>query len=200
MTLAILLAAGRGARLGRPKAALELAGRTALERCVAALREGGADEVRAVVAAGDEAALAAAGRSGAVVVYNRDPSRGQTSSLKAGLAAGPLPSAPWLLHTVDHPLLRADDVAAVLAECAPPHAIALPVVGGRRGHPVAFAPTVAAELATLGDDQPAHEVVRRDPGRVKLVERSNSWLVHDLDTPEDLAAVLEELARREARG
>ena len=197
MTLAILLAAGRGARLGRPKAALELAGRTALERCVAELRAGGADEVRAVVAAGDEAALAAAGRSGATVVYNRDPSRGQSSSLKAGLASGSPPSAPWLLHTVDHPLLRADDVAAVVAGCTPPFAIAVPVVGGRRGHPVAFAPQVAAELAALGDDQPAHAVVRRDPGRVHLVERSNPWLVADLDTPQDLAAVLEELARRD---
>jgi len=200
MTLAILLAAGRGARLGQPKAALELCGRTALERCVTELREGGADEVRVVVAAGDEAALAVAGRAGAVVVYNREPSRGQTSSLRAGLAAGPPPSAPWLLHTVDHPLLRAEDVAAVLAGCAPPFAIAVPVVGGRRGHPVAFAPSVAAELAALGDDQPAHDVVRRDPHRVHLVPRSNPWLVADLDTPQDLAAVLEELARREGRG
>jgi CTP:molybdopterin cytidylyltransferase MocA len=40
MTLAILLAAGRGARLGTPKALLDLAGRSALERCLDALRGG----------------------------------------------------------------------------------------------------------------------------------------------------------------
>lgn len=197
MTLAILLAAGRGSRLGTAKAALELGGRTALERCVAALRAGGASEVRAVLAAGDAAALAAAGRSGARVVLNRDPARGQTSSLKAGLASGPAPDQPWLLHTVDHPLLLAEDVAALLAAFAPPHAIAVPVVGGRRGHPVLFLPQLATEFLALGDEQPAHSVVRRDPSRVLGIERSNPWLVADLDTPADLAAVLVELARRE---
>ena len=197
MTLAILLAAGRGSRLGQPKAALDLAGLTALERCAAALRQGGADELRVVLAAGDEQGLAAAGRAGASPVFNRDPARGQTSSLKAGLAAGPLPRSTWLLHTVDHPLVRSEDVSALLAACAPPHAIAVPVVGGRRGHPVAFAPEVAAEFTALEDDQPAHEVVRRYPARVRRVERENPWLVADLDTPEDLAAVLAELARRD---
>jgi CTP:molybdopterin cytidylyltransferase MocA len=198
MTLAILLAAGRGSRLGTPKAALTLGGRTALERCVAALRAGGAGEVRAVVAAGDAAALAAAGRSVASVVFNRDPSRGQTSSLQAGLAAGPPPREPWLLHTVDHPLLLAEDVAALLAALSPPHAIAVPVVAGRRGHPVLCTPPLAAEFMALRDGQPAHDVVRSDPSRVLLVERSNPWLVADLDTPEDLALLLAELARREA--
>jgi len=197
MTLAILLAAGRGSRLGTPKAALDLRGRTALERCVAALRAGGANEVRAVLAAGDASGLAAAGRSGAVPVFNRDPARGQTSSLKAGLASGPAPVEPWLLHTVDYPLLLAEDVAALLAALAPPHAIAVPVVGGRRGHPVLFLPELANEFLALDDHEPAHGVVRRDPSRVLGVERSNPWLVADLDTPADLAAVLAELARRE---
>jgi molybdenum cofactor cytidylyltransferase len=151
------------------------------------------------VAAGDEAALAAAGRSGARVVLNRDPARGQTASLKAGLASGPAPSAPWLLHTVDHPLLLPEDVAALLAAFAAPHAIVLPVVGGRRGHPVLCGPPIAAEFLALGDEQPAHHVVRRDPARVLGIERSNPWLVADLDTPADLAAVRAELARREPK-
>lgn len=197
MTLAILLAAGRGARLGTPKAALDLGGRTALEHCVAALRGGGASEVRAVLAAGDAPALAAAGRCGARPVFNRDPSRGQTSSLQAGLAAGPPPTQPWLLHTVDHPLAQAQDVAALLAAWGPTHAIVVPLVAGRRGHPVLFAPALADEFAALGDDQPAHFVVRRDPSRVLGIERSNRWLVDDLDTPDDLASVLRELARRD---
>jgi len=197
--LAIVLAAGSGKRLGAPKAALDLLGRTALERCVEALRAGGAGTVRAVLAAGDEAGLAAAGRAGAMPVFNREPERGQTSSLKAGLRAGPAPASPWLLHTVDHPLLQADDVAALLAACVGPAAIAVPVVGGRRGHPVAFCPRVVPELVALGDDEPVHGVVRRDPSRVACVERANPWLAADLDTPEDLAAVLAELRRREAR-
>jgi CTP:molybdopterin cytidylyltransferase MocA len=62
---------------------------------------------------------------------------------------------------------------------------------------VLFAPELAAEFAALDDGQPAHAVVRRDPSRVRPVERGNRWLVADLDTPADLHAVLAELARRE---
>ncbi|HEX8006671.1 MAG TPA: NTP transferase domain-containing protein, partial [Trebonia sp.] len=47
----ILLAAGEGSRLGRPKALVELGGQTLAERGVTMLREGGADPVLVVTGA-----------------------------------------------------------------------------------------------------------------------------------------------------
>lgn len=197
MTHAILLAAGAGARMGAPKALLDLGGCSAAARCAQALLDGGCDGLLVVLSAASEAAratLPAAARA----VHNPHPASGQTGSLKLALAAVP-PGQDFLLHTVDHPLADADDVRALreaLARAAPPVRIVLPQVGGRRGHPAACHAGLAAEFLALGDDEPAHLVMRRDPARVLLLPRANEWLVRDLDTPADLAAARRALAAR----
>lgn len=197
--LAILLAAGRGRRIGTPKALLDLGGRPAVLRCVDLLRAGGATSLLVVTGAG-----AAAERIEALlprdveVIRNPEPERGQTSSLKLALA-GRVPE-DVLLHTVDHPLVHPDDVRALLAAWrAAPAGIAIvaPSVEGRRGHPTLYSAAAAAEFCALDDDQPAHAVVRREPARVMHVARSDPWIVLDIDTPEDLSAARRALAGRE---
>jgi nicotine blue oxidoreductase len=197
MPHAILLAAGAGARMGAPKALLDLGGRSAAALCAQALLDGGCDDLLVVLSAASEPARATL-PTRARVVQNPRPASGQTGSLKLALAALPR-GADFLLHTVDHPLVRADDVRALreaLAQAAPPVRVVLPAVGGRRGHPAACRAELAAEFLALGDDEPAHAVMRRDPSRVRLLPRANEWLVRDLDTPEDLAAARAALAAR----
>jgi len=216
--LAVLLAAGRGRRVGGPKALLDLLGMTALERCVRALRDGGADELRVVLghgAAQARAALPADLAARVDFILNPDPDRGQTSSIRAGLAPGPGAGSCFALHTVDHPLLRAEDLIALreafhrreapvprgqgavaddaagdggAADAETGIRIVVPVVGGRRGHPALFASCLAAEFLALGDGQPGHAVLRADPCRVLELASDNAWLVRDIDTPADLAA------------
>src|SRR5512146_2769157 len=77
----IVLAAGRSSRMGRPKAGLELDGRTFLERCVSLLQEGGCRAVVVVVAAG-----AAPDLPGDVVqAVNPDAGSQQIDSIRIGL-------------------------------------------------------------------------------------------------------------------
>jgi molybdenum cofactor cytidylyltransferase len=203
--LALLLAAGRGRRVGGPKALLDLCGVTALERCLRALRAGGADELRVVLGHGAEqarAALPAELASRAHFVINPEPDRGQTSSIRVGLAAGAGAGSCFALHTVDHPLLEAADLSALLEAFdrrARGQSIVVPVVGGRRGHPALFESALAEEFLALGDDEPGHRVVRRDPARVLEVPAGNAWLVRDIDTPEDLAAARAALSDRPHR-
>jgi molybdenum cofactor cytidylyltransferase len=199
MTLAILLAAGAGRRMGASKALLELGGEPAVRRCLRALAQGGCDEARVVLGAQAEEVRRALPAPAPDVVLNPQPDAGQTGSLKLALARGRGDGTAFVLHTVDHPLLDAADVHALLdafARRAPGVAIVVPVVGGRRGHPAVFAAELADELLALGDDEPAHRVVRRDPARVLELPRDNPWLVRDLDTPEDLAGARAWLAAR----
>jgi len=199
VTLAILLAAGAGRRMGASKALLQLGAELAVRRCLRALAQGGCDEARVVLGAQAEAVRAALPQPPPDVVLNPQPDAGQTGSLKLALARGPGRGAAFLLHTVDHPLLEPEDVRALLAAFerrTAGQAIVVPVVGGRRGHPAVFAAELAAELLALGDDEPAHRVVRRDPARVLELPLPNPWLARDLDTPEDLAAAREWLAGR----
>ena len=190
MTLAILLAAGAGRRMGGGKALLELGGEPALARCLRVLRAGGCDELRVVFGPDAEAARRACPEPAPDVVVNPHPETGQTGSLKLALARGAGRGELFLLHTVDHPLVAEADVRALLDAAARRPAgrrIVLPVVGGRRGHPALFEAGLAAEFLALGDDEPAHRVPRRDPARVLEVPLANPWLVRDLDTPADLA-------------
>lgn len=204
--IAILLAAGAGRRLGGCKALLELGGVTALERCLAALRDGGAGRLRVVLGHQAAEVAAAVDLSACEVLLNPAPERGQTSSLRAGLLGlDPLrlPGGGLLLHTVDAPLVRAAEVAALLAaweDRAPQVAIVVPSVAGRRGHPVVFGAAAVAELQALPDDAPAHSVLRRDASRVLHLPCASPWLLRDLDTPADLEDARAELARRAAAG
>ncbi len=190
MDVAILLAAGRGRRLGQPKALMDLGGRTALQRCLQALSAGGVDEVRVVYDGRSDPPPA----PGARLVPNPDPERGQTSSVRAGLACAP-PLDPdgndrLLLHTVDHPLVSGDDVGRLIAAHAgraPGIEIVAPSVDGRRGHPTVFSARMAPEFLALSDAEPAHRVIRRDAERVAHLVMDNPWLVQDIDTPADLA-------------
>src|SRR6516165_8357289 len=77
----ILLAAGEGSRLGRPKALVELGGQTLAERGVRLLRDGGAEPVLVVTGAVPVQV------HGARTVYNPDWRAGMGTSLAAGLRA-----------------------------------------------------------------------------------------------------------------
>jgi CTP:molybdopterin cytidylyltransferase MocA len=198
MTLAILLAAGAGRRMGASKALLELGGETGIARCLRVLGEGGCDELRVVLGADAEDVRRALPSPVPEIVLNPRPQDGQTSSLKRALAQGAGCGELFVLHTVDHPLAEAADLRALLdaaAARAPGQRIVLPLVGSRRGHPALFEVGLAAEFLALGDDEPAHRVPRRDRARVLELPLANEWLVRDLDTPEDLAAARAALSR-----
>jgi 2-C-methyl-D-erythritol 4-phosphate cytidylyltransferase len=130
-TQAILVAAGRGERMGaaRPKAFLSLAGQTLLERSARAL--GAAPSVSALVAVVPEDAIAEArelcGTLAKPCVVVAGGARRQ-DSVRAGLDA--LPSAfdgVVLVHDAARPLVSVEVVEAVV-RAAREHGAAIPVV------------------------------------------------------------------------
>src|ERR1700742_649454 len=99
----VLLAAGGGRRLGRPKALVEIGGQTLAARGVSLLRAGGADPVIVVTGA------APVELPGVTLVTNPDWRTGMGSSLVAGLsAARALPAATCravVIALADQPLI-----------------------------------------------------------------------------------------------
>ncbi len=188
----VIPSAGASRRMGRPKALLELDGRSFVRWSVAALREGGCASVTVVVAAGDRTVAAEAGRAGARVLVNAEPGEGPITSLRLAVAELPGPVAAIAYLPVDHPLVRPDTVAHLLAEAAEAGAaLTLPVYGAKRGHPAIFARAVFAELLDPSLEGGARTVVHRHLGRARIVAVDDPGVVTDIDTPDAYAAALE---------
>ncbi|MFH0899078.1 MAG: NTP transferase domain-containing protein [Pseudomonadota bacterium] len=199
--VAVVLAAGAGVRLGGvAKAALVLPdGRTFLAAIVEAARSGGCSSIVVVAAephleATRKAAAAAAADAalGDALVVNPEPERGMASSFAAGLTAlGDAGAGDVaLLWPVDHPLVRAATVAALLA-VAGPDRIVVPRCAGRGGHPAAFGIDVWPELMTASSlPRGVRDVVARDPARVVTVATEDRGVALDVDTPADFRRIL----------
>jgi CTP:molybdopterin cytidylyltransferase MocA len=133
----LLLAAGAGRRMGRPKALVELAGRSLLVRALDALRGGGCDPLVVVLGAAAERAVPLV-PDGVTVVVAEDWAEGMGASLRVGLAAlAPLhTTTAALAHLVDLPGVGAPAIARLVAEVAGPEVLARAVYHGVPGHPV----------------------------------------------------------------
>ncbi|HEU4810850.1 MAG TPA: nucleotidyltransferase family protein [Nocardioides sp.] len=178
----LLLAAGAGSRMGRPKALVrDASGEPWLVRGVRALRDGGCDSVSVVLgASADEAVLLLEG-SGAAVVLAEDWTDGMAASLRAGLAsldAGDAEAA--VVSLVDLPDVGADVVRRVVGEGAGRATLARATYDGTPGHPVVIGRDHwRGVLETATGDRGARDYLSSRP--VVPVECGDLATGHDVD-------------------
>jgi molybdenum cofactor cytidylyltransferase len=192
MIAAIVPAAGRSERMGRPKLLLPIGGTSVIARVIAALRDGGADPILVVVPtvaiAGAEALAAAAGQAGASVVVADPPPPDMRASVERGLdrlGRQPAP-ATLLIAPGDSPGITAGLVARLIARArSEPRAILIPSSHGRRGHPIALPWSLAAEIRGLPHDVGINALVKRHADRVVELDVAHPDSIADLDTPDD---------------
>lgn len=206
MTAGLLLAAGAGRRMGRPKALVELDGEPLVLRALRVLRDGGctplvvvlgasAGAVRAVlppdvtgvVASGWAEGMGASLRAGLAALGGTGPGDA-TAAPDAGTGPGEPTAAPdaALVHLVDLPGVTVAAVRRVLAAAAGPDALARAAYDGRPGHPVLLGRSHwdgVRESAT--GDAGARGYLAAHP--VRLVECGDLATPEDVDTPEHLA-------------
>lgn len=186
----LLLAAGEGSRLGRPKATLELDGERLVDRGVRTLRDGGCSPVLVVAGAAQIEVI------GAVVVPNPDWRDGMGSSLRAGLAALPPACPAVVIALVDQPLVTPAAVARLIDAYGAGAGIAVATYGGARRNPVLLRAEHFAGVAEAATgDQGARSYLRAHPDLVTPVPCDDVAAPDDIDTPGDLDA----FNRREPR-
>ncbi len=194
MVPALILAAGRSIRMGRPKALLPCGpgGEPFIVHLAAGLTAGGAGGLLVVGREDDEPLqrLVRTRLPGARFVVNRDADTGgQLSSLVAGLdALDDTAVTGVLMAPVDVPRVPAATVAALLAAAAStPGRIVRAVHGGRHGHPVFFPRELFDELRDADPRRGAKAVVRAHEAAIVDVEAPDAGVVEDIDTPGDYA-------------
>lgn len=197
--VAIVPAAGASRRMGRPKLLLPLGAGTVVGGVVDALHAGGAGEVVLVVAPGDEELAAWARDQALTLAVNPRPADGMLSTIRAGLAAlggsAALAAAgrPLLVTPADLPALSPATVRAVLAALTAGAPLAVPLHRGRRGHPLGIAPPLLPEIDRLDLRLGLRQLLDRHAAAVLEVPVDDRGAVHDIDTPEDYARLVDAL-------
>ena len=182
MISGIVLAAGTSSRLGQPKQLLELAGRPLLQHVIDAL--GKADLGEIVIVLGHEAdriAKALDLSSSAKTIVNREYAAGQSTSLRAGLAALNAQSEACVVVLGDQPSLPSDSIRKVVQSFMDGTSpIVRAVWNGTPGHPVVFDRSVWDELSQLTGDHGARDLLvdRNDVEEVEM----GSPAIADVDT------------------
>ena len=178
----LLLAAGAGTRMGRPKALVrDDNGVSWLQRAVAALREGGCSEVVVVLGAMAEQARPLLDGGDVEVVVAADWAEGMSASLRAGLRSLDTGADAALVSLVDLPDVGAAVVGRVGALATRPDVLARAVYDGRPGHPVLLGRdhwTAVVDSAT-GDEGAKGYLAARRP---TLVECGDLAAGHDVDS------------------
>jgi len=180
----ILLAAGDGSRLGRPKALVELGGQSLAARGAALLRSGGADPVFVITGA------APVDLPDTRTVLNPRWREGMGSSFAAGLAALPDTCAAAVVALADQPLVGPESVRRLIAAFRAGAEVAVAGYGGRPRNPVLLARAHWPEAIELAaGDVGARPFLRAHPELVTLVECGDTGSPDDIDTPADLERV-----------
>lgn len=192
MIPAVVLAAGASRRMGRPKALLQLGGRTFVLSVVDALSTAGITDIFVIVRRDTHDAIAAALSDipAVRVLVNMHADDGQLSSLITGLDTADVPGVSGVLVTlVDVPLVTPATVRTLIARAAVSASPILRAVhDGRHGHPVIFKREVFAALRGA-DPSVGAKAIMREIG-VEDIEVDDPGILQDFDTPDDYRRLL----------
>jgi nicotine blue oxidoreductase len=180
----ILLAAGAGSRIGRPKALIDVGGEPLAARGVALLRAGGAAPVIMVTGA------TAVTLPGVITVHNPAWRTGMGSSLAAGLETVPGQCSAAVVALVDQPLVGPAAVARLIAAHQGGAGVAVAAYAAQPRNPVLLAREHWPEVITLATgDKGARAFLRARPELITLVECGDTGRPDDIDTGDDLARI-----------
>lgn len=198
---AIVLAGGRSARMGSPKALLDFRGQPFVVRILEALT---ALEVKTrVVVLGPAAPRVRAALAGqeCLIVENQDVEGGPIVSLRAGLRAlEAVRPAGVLAWPVDLPHVRVSTVDRLLEtfrrEDPRPPAV-VPSFGERRGHPVLWNSATFDELLTseAAGREGARAVLHAHAAELVTVPVDDPAVIDALNTPADYERLIREWNR-----
>ena len=183
---ALVLAAGEGRRLGRPKALVRLGDELLVERTTRTARAAGCEPVVVVLGSGATEVVTTAALDDAVVLVNDAWPEGMGSSLQVGLhALTEMGAEACVVLLVDQPGVSADVVRRLID--APPAPAVAASYGGRQGNPVRLHASVWDDVcAAAVGDVGARAWMRTHPEDVDVVACDDLGDDDDIDTPDDL--------------
>lgn len=200
MSLAgVVLAAGRSARMGSPKALLDFLGLPFVVRIMEALE---ALEVKTrVVVLGPDAPRIQPVLAGhdCMIVENPEPETGPIASLRGALRAlQPVQPTAVLVWPVDLPHVRVTTIERLLeAHRRTQGSIVLPLVEERRGHPVIWGSALFEELlqSSAASREGARAILHSHARDIVTVPVDDPAVIDQVNTPDDYERLVREWNR-----
>ncbi len=196
MISAIVLAAGRSTRMGRPKPIVRIGERPLLAHTLSSLRRSRAGQV--VVVLGYEAELVRreVPLVGTTVVLNPDYETGMSTSIQTGIRAADPSADGFLIVLADQPFVSSTTIDSLLDRWTPTGPkILIPTYHGVRGNPVLLDQSLSSEVQTLSGDIGCRAIFDDHPDETVEVPVEDPGILFDLDTPELLEALQKELQK-----
>jgi molybdenum cofactor cytidylyltransferase len=190
---ALILAAGQSRRMGEVnKLLIEIDGKPMVRRVAETVLASSASPVVAVLGHERDRVRAAFGGTKVRCIYNPDFAGGISTSLRRGLATLPDDIDGVLVCLGDMPLLGTGEIERLIAAFNPTEgrAIIVPTRRGKRGNPVLWARRFFPEMQDIAGDVGARHLIGAYPEAVVEIEMAGEGVVLDIDTPEALAAYL----------
>lgn len=196
---AVVLAAGRSARMGEPKQLLRVGGHAALEIVLESVRAARMDEVVLVLGfAAEEIQRQVAPEllDGVRVVVNPRFEEGMAGSLREGLSAfrGNVDAA--LIVLADQPFVRAGTMDRIVERYrAGGGEIVIPTYKGKRGNPVLLGREIFAEAMALEGDIGCRAIFAKHANGIVEVDVDDPGILQDMDTREDYERLRDGVSR-----
>jgi molybdenum cofactor cytidylyltransferase len=177
--------------MGRPKQLLDWDGRPLVRAAAEVALAARLDPLLVVVGGAQDAVAAALAGLPLQLIANPEYVAGQSTSLRAGIAALGQDADAVVVLLGDQPFVTAAIVERLVAEWrASEAAIVAPTYAGQRGNPVLFARPMFPELLAIQGDQGARGVLAADRARVRVVAFDDPRPLADIDTPDDYERLL----------
>jgi molybdenum cofactor cytidylyltransferase len=184
---AIILAAGRSARMGgTPKLLLPYGASTVLGCVLDTVVSAPIDRGYVVLGAWREAIEPLVRTYPVSIVINPDFDRGMLSSVQAGFRAIPPGEGAVFVVPGDHPGLAPAVFSRLLAARAESGAgLVVPLYGGRGGHPLLVDLRFRADIKVLDPAVGLRGLLDLHPESVGRIPLEEAGIVLDIDTPDD---------------
>lgn len=187
---AVVLAAGKSSRMGRPKMVLPWAGKTVIGQVVSILISAKVQPVVVVTGGAETEVKEALSLYPVETVTNPlYASSEMLESLKLGIKALGSRSQSALVCLGDQPQIEKEVVEQVLlASRKRPGCLIVPSYHVRRGHPWILPGNLWEEVLALKENENLRSFLNRHQDTIVYVEVETNSILKDLDTPEEYAA------------
>jgi len=194
---AIVLAGGLSTRMKQFKPLLPLGDGTVTDRVIDTFLVAGAD-VFLVAGYRHDDIVASIKKRDITIVYNPGYEQGMFSSIQAGVRRLSPQYQAFFILPVDIPLARPATIRRLIQAAEKnPGRIIYPVFGGKRGHPPLIPAGLAGEILRWVKTGGLKAVLKTKERMALEVPVADSFILYDIDTPQDYKELLERFKRYE---